>query len=218
MRTPFWVNERGECKELSAKYLRTKYMYLNPIKSFKNLEVLVFLLHVVFPPFLQCCFSHVTLKSNLNIGRGRGGKCMSASRIFVAGLQIGHILHSKLFTYSLVINQASIIIPLVLRIFRIKPSISFRIVFDSWYFFEDMLKILILISCFVFNPFSGLSVHIDYHTLINGEFRSCAGFISIKTDRHGLPVKLRNGHSLGSTNLSVEVLITRKLPLLCLKT
>ena len=47
-------------------------MYLNPINSFKNLEALVFLLHVVFPPFLQCCFSDVTLKSNLNIGRGEG--------------------------------------------------------------------------------------------------------------------------------------------------
>ena len=66
-----------------------------------------------------------------------------------------------------------------------------------------MLKILILISCFVFNSFSELSVHVDYHTLINGEFRSCAGFNSIKTDRRGLTVKLRNGHSLGSTKLSV---------------
>ena len=81
-----------------------------------------------------------------------------------------------------------------------------------------MLNTFILISCFVFYSFSGVSVHVDYHTLINGEFRSCAGFISIKTDSRGLPVKLRNGHSLVSTNLSVEVLITRKLPLLCLKT
>ena len=104
-------------------------MYLNPLNSFKNLEELVFLLHVVFPLFLQCCFSHVTLKSHLNIERGEGGECTSASRIFVAGLQIGHVLHSKLFIYRLVINQASIIIPLVLRIFRIKPSISFRIYF-----------------------------------------------------------------------------------------
>ena len=53
-------------------------MNLNPINSFKNLEALVFLLHVVFPPFLQWCFSHVTLKSHFNIERGRGGKCMRA--------------------------------------------------------------------------------------------------------------------------------------------
>ena len=81
-----------------------------------------------------------------------------------------------------------------------------------------MLNTFILILCFVFYSFSGLSVHVDYHTLINGEFRSCAGFISIKTDSRGLPVNFRNGHSLGFTNLSVEELIMPKRPLLCLKT
>ena len=82
-------------------------MNLNPINSFKNLEALVFLLHVVFPPFLQCCFSNVTLKSHFNIERGRGGKGMSASRIFDVGLQIGHALHSKLYIYRLVIVESS---------------------------------------------------------------------------------------------------------------
>ena len=186
-------------------------MNLNPINSFKNLEALVILLHVVFPPFLQCCFSHVTLRSNLNIGRGRGGKCTSASQIFVAGLQIGHILHSKLFTYRLVINQASIIIPLVLRIFRIKPSISFRI-----YFLCPWPVIFLW----------GNVEHFDFDLvfrfhLVTWAVSACRlphshkwwrfklrGF-NFKTDRRGLPVKLRNGHSLGSTNLSVEVLITR---------
>lgn len=40
------------------------------------------------------------------------------------------------------------------------------------------MKILILILCFVLKSFSGLSVHADYHTLINGDFRSCVGLIS----------------------------------------
>ena len=135
----------------------------------------------------------------------------SASRIFVAGLQIGHVLHSKLFIYRLVINQASIIIPLVLRIFRIKPSISFRI-----YFLCPWPVIFLW----------GNVEHFDFDLVFRFQLVTWAvgacrlphshkwwllklrGF-NFKTDRLGLPVKLRNGHSLGSTNVSVEVLMTR---------
>ena len=188
-------------------------MNLNPINSFKNLEALVFFLHVVFPPFLQCCFSDVTLKSNLNIGRGEGwgGECTSASRIFVAGLQIGHVLHSKLFIYRLVINQASIVIPLVLRIFRIKPSISFRIYFlcpwpviflwgNVQHFDFDLVFRFQLVTWAV-SAFRLSHSHKWWLLKLRG--------FNFKTDRRGLPVKLRNGHWLGSTNLSVEELITR---------
>ena len=189
-------------------------MYLNPINSFKNLEALVFLLHVVFPPFLQCCFSHVTLKSHFNIERGRGGKCMSACFMdFWRGLADWARFALKALNIQI---HYSVIEPASLSLWSFVflglnhqfPSEFTFYALDPWYFFQEMLNTLILISCFVFNSLPGLSVHADYHTLINDDFWSCAGLI-LKTDRRGLPVKLRNGLSLGSTNLSVEKSITR---------
>ena len=158
-------------------------MNLNPINSFKNLEALVFLLHVIFPPFLQWCFSHVTLKSHFNIERGRGGKCMSACFTdFWRGLADWARFALKALYIQI---HYSVIEPASLSLWSFVflglnhqfPSEFTFYALDPWYFFEEMLNTLILISCFVFNSLPGLSVHADYHTLINDDFWSCAGLI-----------------------------------------
>ena len=178
-------------------------MYLNPINSFKNLEALVFLLHVVFPPFLQCSFSHVTLKLRFNIERGRGGKCMSACFMdFWRGL-------ADWARFAL--KALYIQIHLIFRIFRIKPSISFRIYFlCPWpviflwgnveYFDFDLVFRFQLVTWAV----SACRLSHSHKWWL---LKLCGS--NFKTDRRGLPVKLRNGLSLGSTNLSVEKSITR---------
>ena len=159
-------------------------MNLNPINSFKNLEALVFLLHVVFPPFLQCCFSDVTLKSNLNIGRGEGWGGGGSARVLHGFLsrvcRLGiFCTRSFLHTDSLLIKptSSSLWSCVFLGLNHQFPSEFTFYALDPWYFFEEMLNTLILISCFVFNLLPGLSVHSDYHTLINDDFWSCAGLI-----------------------------------------
>ena len=188
-------------------------MYLNPINSFKNLEALVFLLLVFFPPSLQCCLSNVTLKSHFNIERGRGGKWMSAcftdywcgladwARFALKALYIQ--IH-----YS-VIEPASLSLWsfVFLRLNHQFPSEFTFYALDPWYFFEEMLNtdfdLVFRLQLVTWAVSACRLSHSHKWWLLK-----LLGF-NFKTESRGLSVKLRNGHSLGSTNLWIEMPITR---------
>ena len=142
---------------------------------------LYFLLHVVFPPFLQCCFSHVTFEITSQHWKGGGEGSAWVLHGFLSRVtRLGMFCtRSFLYTDSLLIKPASSSLwsCVFLGLNHQFPSEFTFYALDPWYFFEEMLNTLILISCFVFNSLPGLSVHADYHTLINDDFLSCAGLI-----------------------------------------